>query len=168
MHCSLRDYHSSLGYQKFWTRWIPKMLTGAHETKRMASALTFSEWYHKNGDEFLSHIVRVTGNETWVSFVNFETKEQSNSEYTHIHQKRRKSLNRRRLPATKLFWDMKGALMVEFSSSPSYFPWTSWLVCEIWGFHGSDYEECRLLGCGAVYILCEPTFRRNVSPPSCG
>jgi hypothetical protein len=23
-------------------------------------------------------------------------------------------------------------------------------------------EECRLLGCGAVYILCEPTFRSNV------
>jgi hypothetical protein len=24
------------------------------------------------------------------------------------------------------------------------------------------FEECRLLGCGAVSILCEPTFRRNV------
>jgi hypothetical protein len=23
-------------------------------------------------------------------------------------------------------------------------------VCRIWGFHGGDYEECRLLGCGAV------------------
>jgi hypothetical protein len=22
--------------------------------------------------------------------------------------------------------------------------------CRIWGFHGGDYEECRLLGCGAV------------------
>jgi hypothetical protein len=29
-------------------------------------------------------------------------------------------------------------------------------------------EECRLLGCGAVWSLCEPTFRRNVSPPSSG
>jgi hypothetical protein len=27
-------------------------------------------------------------------------------------------------------------------------------------------EECCLLGCGVVQILCEPTFRRNVSPPS--
>jgi hypothetical protein len=41
-------------------------------------------------------------------------------------------------------------------------------VCKIWGFHGGDYEECRFLGCGAVYILCEPTFRRNISPPSSG
>jgi hypothetical protein len=34
----------------------------------------FSERYHKDGNEFLSHIVRVTGDETWVSFVNVETK----------------------------------------------------------------------------------------------
>jgi hypothetical protein len=31
------------------------------------------ERYHKDGDEFLNHIVQVTGDETWVSFVNFET-----------------------------------------------------------------------------------------------
>jgi hypothetical protein len=31
---------------------------------------------HENGDEFLNHIVRITGNETWVSFLNVETKEQ--------------------------------------------------------------------------------------------
>jgi hypothetical protein len=23
-------------------------------------------------------------------------------------------------------------------------------VCEIWGFHGDDYEECRLLECGTM------------------
>jgi hypothetical protein len=33
--------------------------------------------YHKDDDEFLSHIVRVTGDEIWVSFVNAETKGQS-------------------------------------------------------------------------------------------
>jgi hypothetical protein len=50
---------------------------GAHKTQRMALALTLLERYHKDGDEFLSHIVRVTGDKTWVSFVNIETKEQS-------------------------------------------------------------------------------------------
>jgi hypothetical protein len=55
------------------------MLTGAHKTPRIASALTFLEQHHKNGDEFLNHIVRVTGDETWVSFVNTETKEQLKS-----------------------------------------------------------------------------------------
>jgi hypothetical protein len=60
-----------LGYQKFCARWIPKMLTGAHKTKRTASAFVdFLERYHKDGDELRNHIVRVTGDETRVSFVN--------------------------------------------------------------------------------------------------
>jgi hypothetical protein len=36
-------------------------------------------------------------------------------------------------------------------------------LCNIWGFHGGDYEECRLLGCHAVWVKLEPRFRRNVS-----
>jgi hypothetical protein len=40
-----------------------------------------------------------------------------------------------------------------------------WL-CKIWGFHGGDYEECRLLGYYAVYLLYEPAFRRNASTPT--
>jgi hypothetical protein len=35
----------------------------------------FLELYHKDGDEFLNCIVQVTGDKTWVSFVNVETKE---------------------------------------------------------------------------------------------
>jgi hypothetical protein len=53
------------------------MLTGVHETQRMASAMTFLERHHKDGGKFLDHILRVTGDETWVSFVNVGTKEQS-------------------------------------------------------------------------------------------
>jgi hypothetical protein len=51
------------------------MLVGAHKMQRMALA-DFLERYHKDDNEILSHIVRVTGDETWVSFVNVETKEQ--------------------------------------------------------------------------------------------
>jgi hypothetical protein len=43
----------------------------------MSSALTFLERYHKDCDDFLSHTVQVTGDETCVSFVNIKTKEQS-------------------------------------------------------------------------------------------
>jgi hypothetical protein len=53
------------------------MLTGAHKMQRMALALTFLERYHKDGDEFLHYTVQVTGDETWVSCVNVETKEQA-------------------------------------------------------------------------------------------
>jgi hypothetical protein len=74
------------------------MLTGAHKMQRMASALTFLELYHKDGDEFLSHIVQVTGDETWVSFVNVEIKEQSKQWMRTYYQIHQKSLNKRRLP----------------------------------------------------------------------
>jgi hypothetical protein len=50
------------------------MLTGEHKTQRMTSALTFLERCHKDGDEFLKQIVRVTGHETCVLFENVETK----------------------------------------------------------------------------------------------
>jgi hypothetical protein len=42
------------------------MLMGVHKIQRMALALTFLEQYHKEGNEFLNHIVWVTGDETWV------------------------------------------------------------------------------------------------------
>jgi hypothetical protein len=33
------------------------------------------------------------------------------------------------------------------------------------GFRGGDYDEWRLLGCYAVWLLLEPTFRWNLAPP---
>jgi hypothetical protein len=36
------------------------------------------------------------------------------------------------------------------------------MLCKIWGFHGSDYEECRFVGCYDPWFLQEPTFRRIV------
>jgi hypothetical protein len=46
---------------------------GAQKTQ---NGFGFLKRYHKDGHEFLNHIARVTGDETWVSFVNVETKEQ--------------------------------------------------------------------------------------------
>jgi hypothetical protein len=56
-----------LGCPKFCTRLVLKMPMGAHKIQRMASALTFWERYYdsyKDSDEFLNHIVQVTGDET--------------------------------------------------------------------------------------------------------
>jgi hypothetical protein len=36
----------------------------------------FSEQYHKDGNEFFNHIMQATGDETCVSLVNNESKEQ--------------------------------------------------------------------------------------------
>jgi hypothetical protein len=41
----------------------------------MVSALILLKQYHTDGDEFLNHIVRVTGDEAWVLFMNAETTE---------------------------------------------------------------------------------------------
>jgi hypothetical protein len=46
---------------------------GCAQNAENSFGFDFLERYHKNGDEFLSHIV--TGGETWVSFVNVETKQ---------------------------------------------------------------------------------------------
>jgi hypothetical protein len=50
----------------------------AYKIQRTAMALTFIEWYQKDDDEIFSHIIiQVTDDEIWVSFVNVESKEQS-------------------------------------------------------------------------------------------
>jgi hypothetical protein len=60
------------------------MLKGAHKTLRMTSTLTLLERYHKDGHEILNHIVAITDNEAWISFVNIETKEQL-KQWMHTH-----------------------------------------------------------------------------------
>jgi hypothetical protein len=63
--------------------------------RTVTSGFNYSERYHKYGDEFLNQIVRVTGDETLVSFVSVETKEQSKQcMHTHTPSKP-KSLNKR-------------------------------------------------------------------------
>jgi hypothetical protein len=74
------------------------------------------EQYHKDGNELLYLIIR--GDETWVTFVNVETKEQS-KQWMHTHSlKKLKILNKRCLPLRKLMatvsWDRKEVLVVEF------------------------------------------------------
>jgi hypothetical protein len=87
------------------------MLTNAHKTQRMASALTFSEEYHKD-----DHILYVTGDETWVSCVNIETEQQSKLwMYTHSPNKP-KQLNKFCLPESygNCFLGQDTSAMLEF------------------------------------------------------
>jgi len=49
--------------------------TKEHKKQRVACALTFLMRYHKEGDGMLSHIV--TGDETWISHITPESKQQS-------------------------------------------------------------------------------------------
>jgi hypothetical protein len=134
--CELPQISRILVYEimthKFCARCVPKMLKGAQKTQRMTTAFTCLQRYYKDGDEFLSHVVRITGDETWVSFVNVETKEES-KQWMHTHSPNKpRILNERCLPARKLmatvFWDRKGVLMVEFMQKGTTI--TSDVYCE--------------------------------------
>jgi hypothetical protein len=44
---------------------------------------------------------------------------------------------------------------------------SSWLmVCKIWGFHGGDYEECRLLGYKNPVRTSQETHYVSTTEPS--
>ncbi|GFW61800.1 histone-lysine N-methyltransferase SETMAR [Trichonephila clavipes] len=64
-----------LKFHNLCARWVPKILTESHKTKRMGCALEFLTRYHEGGVDFLSQIV--TGDETCVSYDTPESKRQS-------------------------------------------------------------------------------------------
>jgi hypothetical protein len=76
----------------------------------------FLEHSHKDDNEFLSHTVQETGDETWVSSVNVETKKQS-KQWKHTYSPNKLKKLNKHLPARKLmatvFWDRKGVLVVD-------------------------------------------------------
>lgn len=118
-----------LGYHKFCARWIPKVLTDDHKMKRMSSAIDFLTRYDTEGETFLNRIV--TGDETWIAYVNAETKQQS-MQWGHTAspskpKKARQSFSARKLMAT-VFWDAKGILLVEFMERGTTI--TSAVYCE--------------------------------------
>jgi hypothetical protein len=70
-HCSVQDY-------RCWARLLQVLhkigSENAHGCTQKAENgfdYDFLERYHKDGDEIIIHIVRITDDETWVSFVNF-------------------------------------------------------------------------------------------------
>ena len=75
------------GYRKLCARWVPKMLTDDHKTKRMSSGLKFLTRYTQEGDEFLDSIV--TGDETWGFHHTPESKQRS-LQWCHTHSPRSK------------------------------------------------------------------------------
>jgi hypothetical protein len=83
----------------------------------MALALTFLSDTTKMAMKLLIHTLRVTGDETWVSFANVETKEQS-KQWMQTHppnkSKKFKQTSARKLMAT-VFCDRKGVLMMDFT-----------------------------------------------------
>jgi hypothetical protein len=80
----------------------------------MVAVLTFLERYHKDGDEFLDHIV--TGDETWIARITPESKQQS-LQWWHTGSPKPKKFKQTllawKIMATVL-WVCKGILLVDF------------------------------------------------------
>jgi len=91
------------------------MLAEEHKKLCVACAWTFLMCYHKEGDSMLNHIV--TGDETWVSHITPESKQQS-LHWKHTGSPKRKkfkqTISTRKIMCT-IFWDRQGVLFVEFS-----------------------------------------------------
>ncbi|KAL4119599.1 hypothetical protein QTP88_012398 [Uroleucon formosanum] len=104
-----------LGYHKLCARWVPKMLTDQHKEQRMSSGREFLNRYRQDGDDLFFHIV--TGDETWISYINPKSKQQS-MKWRHSTSPKPKKFKQtpymsRKMMAT-VFWDEKGVLLVDF------------------------------------------------------
>jgi hypothetical protein len=60
----------------------------------------------------------------------------------------------------RILWEYQSVIMLETEIWDEGTGMSSWLkimimmkISKILGFHGGDYEECRLLGCYAVWLL---------------
>ncbi|GFX21274.1 histone-lysine N-methyltransferase SETMAR [Trichonephila clavipes] len=111
MHEIVND---KLKFHQLCARWVPKILTESHKTKRIGCALEFLTRCHESGLDFLSQIV--TGDETWVSYETPESKRQS-MEWRHTSSptrvKPKHILTSRKIMCT-VFWDSKGILLIDF------------------------------------------------------
>ncbi|GFR22588.1 histone-lysine N-methyltransferase SETMAR [Trichonephila clavata] len=81
-----------LNFKKLCSRWVPRLLTAEDKEKRFASSLEFLIRYDEEGDDMLSRIV--TGDETWVSHITPELKQQS-MEWRHTSSPSRSKPNKR-------------------------------------------------------------------------
>ncbi|GFU86543.1 mariner Mos1 transposase [Trichonephila clavipes] len=95
------------------TKILPRLLAGEHREKRFAISLDFSIRYEEEGVDTLSQIV--TGDETWVSHITPDSKQQS-MEWRHtsspVNVKAKQTLSKH-IMATE-FWGWHGVLLVHF------------------------------------------------------
>jgi hypothetical protein len=62
-----------------------------------------------------------------------------------------------------IFWDIKLQFIPHRNHMTHQLESSRLMFCRIVGFDAGVYEESRILGCGAVLVLLELTFRGNIS-----
>lgn len=103
-----------LGMSKVCARWVPKLLTPDMQRTRVRNCQQLLALAEQNQDEFLDSIV--TGDESWFSLYEPETKAQSMQwkrpdEAVPLKAKTVPSMKKR---MGTIFWDRRGVLLVEW------------------------------------------------------
>jgi hypothetical protein len=65
-----------------------------------------------------------------------------------------------------VFWDIKTHFVLHKKYYVSTTESSKLMLCKFWGFHGGDYEECRLLGYKKSVRTAQETYYVSVSEPS--
>ncbi|GFS20046.1 histone-lysine N-methyltransferase SETMAR [Elysia marginata] len=120
--------HDTLGYQKVFARWVPKMLTEDHKLERVEiSQSLLLRCQQDNGDEDMTHIGvgpaedflaknnlydnLITGDETWVHLNTPETKHDSMT-WKHPSSPVTKPRSAAKVMAI-MFWDAKALILLD-------------------------------------------------------
>jgi hypothetical protein len=72
LHILLNVLYEIITFRQVRARCVPKLLSGEHNPQRMASTRALLQRYYKDWEEFLNHIERVTGTNTWASYCWYE------------------------------------------------------------------------------------------------
>ncbi|GBN96915.1 hypothetical protein AVEN_125718-1 [Araneus ventricosus] len=109
-----------LNFKKLCSRWVPKFPTEDHKNKRFECSLNFFTRYNEECDATLSRII--TGDETRVSDVTTESKQQS-MEWRHTHSpvrvKAKETLSQRKIMAS-VFWNRHGVFFGRLHATRNY------------------------------------------------
>jgi hypothetical protein len=129
----------------------------------MGAALEFLERYHREGDEFLDHIV--TGDEIWVSHFTSESKRQS-LEWHHPRspskpRKFKHTLSTRKIMAT-LFGSGKASFWL--SSCRQALPSTPNRIVQLWGGYDTQFKTDGEAYCQAAWCYCTTMRARMLLP----
>jgi hypothetical protein len=65
-----------------------------------------------------------------------------------------------------VFWDIKIQFVLHRRHYVSASALSPLMLCKIWGLHGGDYEECRLLGYNTPVHTSQETHYVSTTEPS--
>jgi histone-lysine N-methyltransferase SETMAR len=111
---TVHEIISDLNFRKVSARWVPKMITKEHKSRRRAALLEHLCRYQDEGESFLESIIK--GDEMWV-YESTPEAERNSMTWKHPHSPTTEKFKIEpsvRKTLVTLFWDCEGLLLCEF------------------------------------------------------